>query len=479
MARIILLARSSKKDPDKINVRFRIRDGRSVDITYGSKIKATLEELSKFESDGSLKIRVSNYNKPLFNDIKREIELIELAYKQMVDNGMDLTAEVMANLIEEMKVPVVKVRKTTVKTLKGEFDAYIQNAIHIGVVGERRGAHIKIVGDKLHRFLTIKGLTHLTAKEFDENLLLEFRDFVYDEYKYVDKYKRLYKDIKPNNRPTERLSSNTVVSQLKMLQTFFGELEFKRVIERSPFRSLSKEHRKVVMKTKYDEPVFLLAEELATVRKAAIPKCYEEVRDAFLVNCAIGCRIADFQDLTLDNISVSPEGIPYVHYLPHKTANEGDTNAEVQTPLARFAFDIIKRTGFQFKIVRNTYGRVGYNNLLKELLKECGIDRKVPVYNEQSKTNEYKPLYEQSSTKLARKTHVDMLNKVQINLYAAGLHKQGSSAVNRYTSLLIPERFALINMAFGEKPYTVDKNLEVIGKKPAPKASRKGVDKKS
>ena len=73
---------------------------------------------------------------PTSYDIKREIELIELAYKQMVDKGMDLTAEVMANLIEEMKVPVVKVRKTTVKTLKGEFDAYIQNAIHIGVVAE-------------------------------------------------------------------------------------------------------------------------------------------------------------------------------------------------------------------------------------------------------------------------------------------------------------------------------------------------------
>ena len=477
MARITLLARSSRKNPGKINVRFRLRDGRAVDITYGSKIKANPADLEKFTPEGKLKPKITVYDRDLLNQIKKEMERIELAYKKMIDKGMDLTGEVLSAEIEEMVTPVVKVRKTAVKNLKGAFDDYLANATKLGVVGERRAVHIKIVGDKLGRFLSIKGLTHITPKEFDENLLLEFRDFLYDEYLYVEKYKRLYKKMKSSSIPKDRLSSNTVVSQLKMLQTFFGELEFKREIERSPFRSLSKEHRKVVMKTKYDEPVFLLADELQAVRKAKIAKCYEEIRDVFLVNCAIGCRIADFQALTMDNIAVSPEGIPYVHYLPHKTADEGDTNAEVQTPLARFAFDIIKRTGFQFKILRNTYGKSGYNIQLKGLLKDCGIDRKVPIYNERTKSNEYKPLYEEASTKLARKTHVDMLAKVQINLYAAGLHKMGSSAVNRYTSLLIPERFALINMAFGEDPYTVDKKLEVIEKKPAQKQRAKGVDK--
>ena len=42
--------------------------------------------------------------------------------------------------------------------------------------------------------------------------------------------------------------------------------------------------------------------------------------------------------------------------------------------------------------------------------------------------NVYRPLYEVASSKLARKTHVDMLNKVQINYYAAGLHREGAKA---------------------------------------------------
>ena len=51
--------------------------------------------------------------------------------------------------------------------------------------------------------------------------------------------------------------------------------------------------------------------------------------------------------------------------------------------------------------------------------------------------NVYRPIYEVASSKLARKTHVDMLNKVQINYYAAGLHREGSKA------------------AFGEEEYRV------------------------
>jgi hypothetical protein len=214
----------------------------------------------------------------------------------------------------------------------------------------------------------------------------------------------------------------------------------------------------------YDAPVFLRSDEFQRVRKAKIPACLEPVRDAFLVQCAFGCRIADFQAMTIYNVSVSPEGIPYIHYLPQKTAGEQDLNTEVQTPIVRFAFDIIKRTEFRFPIIRNIYGKSGYNALIKSLLKECDITRTVPIYDEEKKTNVYKPVCELGSSKLARKTHVDLMSKVQVDLYAAGLHKRGSSAVNRYTAMEIKDHFKLINAAFDTKPYKVNAKLEIVGK---------------
>jgi len=55
-----------------------------------------------------------------------------------------------------------------------------------------------------------------------------------------------------------------------------------------------------------------------------------------------------------------------------------------------------------------------------------------------------------------------MLSKVQIDLYASGLHKAGSTAVRRYTAMELKDRFALMNAAFDQSPYKVNKKLEVI-----------------
>ena len=104
---------------------------------------------------------------------------------------------------------------------------------------------------------------------------------------------------------------------------------------------------------------------------------------------------------------------------------------------------------------------MGYNTKIRSILETCKIDRQVAHYDELKKENEYMPLYKAASSKLARKTHVDMMNKVQIDKYVAGLHKAGSGAVDRYTSLELKDRFKLMSLAFGQKPYTVDNNLNI------------------
>ena len=307
-----------------------------------------------------------------------------------------------------------------------------------------------------------RGKGGITADEFGIDHLMEFREFLFDEYLYVKKYERLYKEVKKQNKPQARLSMNTVTSQMKMFQTFFTELEDIDEIRKSPFRKLGKERKKAVMRTKYDDPFFLRKDELLTILSAQVPTSLEGTRDAFVVQCAFGCRISDFLDLNMDSIAVSEDGIPYIHYIPKKTADSQEGNVEVQTPIVRYAFDIIKRTGFGFPILRNIYGTYGYNVCIKSLLQHCKVDRMVAQYNEETKKNDYLPLYKVGSSKLARKTHVDIMNKVQVDMYAAGLHKVGSSAVTRYTSMEIKDRFKLMNTAFDQGAYKVDNQLNVI-----------------
>jgi hypothetical protein len=247
-----------------------------------------------------------------------------------------------------------------------------------------------------------------------------------------------------------------------MLQTFFTVLEDNDEIPKSPFRRLGTERRRTVMKTQYDDPIFLRADEWTKIRIAELPQDLQETRDAFVVQCAFGCRISDFQNLTMNKIAVSEDGIPYIHYIPRKTAKEQVSNTELNAPIGRSAFEIIMRTGFQFKILRNVSGANGYNERIRKMLKACEIDRKVAHYDESRKENVYLPLYEAGSSKLARKTHVDMMAKVQIDKYAAGLHKEGSGAVDHYTALELKDRFALMNLAFGQESYKVDSNLSIV-----------------
>lgn len=442
-------------------VKFRIRDGRSHQIYYTTDILCDKEQLEKLDVDGSRKDRVRVYDTKLSERIKSEYDTMMTAYALMCDQGLDLSTEVLEREIAKIKNPVEAVRENNLNVTH-RFRKYADNALRDGIIGENRHKHIIVVSDKLERYLHINGISGITAEEFDIDHLMEFREFLFNEHVYVEKYPRLYEGVKEHNKPKARLSMNTVTSQLKMFQTFFTELEDIDEIRKSPFRKLGKERRKAVMKTKYDDPFFLRKEELLKIIAAPAPKNLEDTRDAFLVQCAFGCRISDLQVMDMNTIAVSSDGIPYVHYIPMKTADAQDGNTEVQTPIVRYAFDIIKRTNFSFPILKNIYGEYGFNAKIKALLQYYNIDRPVAQYNEETHRNDYLPLYKVGSSKLARKTHVDMMNKVQIDQYAAGLHKIGSSAVNRYTNLELKDHFALMNAAFGQEPYYVNKNLELL-----------------
>ena len=457
MERITFHIQSSKK---RFKLVYRLRDGRNVQITHKTDIVVDLSDLNKLNPNGTPKERISIYNEELSLKLKEEFSIMTTAYATMREEGLDLTAEVFEREITRIKTPVVAVREE-ISSLITRFRKYADDALKYGIVGEARYKHITIVADKLERFLIINGISSITAPEFTETHLMEFRDFIYNEFEYVDKYPRMYEKMNKRNKPSEKLSINTVASQLKMLQTFMNELENTDEIGKSPFRKLGKERRKVVMKTRYDDPVFLRKEELLQVMNTEVAENMKSTKDAFLLQCALGCRISDFQVMSMETISVSPEGIPYVHYIPKKTADEQVGNEEVVTPIVRYAFDIIKKTGFAFPILKNIYGESGYNAKIKSLMRICKIDRKVPQFNEETKNNEYLPLYKLASSKLCRKTHVDIMNKVQVDMYAAGLHKEGSSAVTRYTLMEIKDRFALMNVAFGQEPYKVDTKLNI------------------
>lgn len=377
------------------------------------------------------------------------------------ENDPNIAKEELAIAIDRFHHPDQYLNENRSTTLLIRFSEYIDQCYKEGIFGLGRKKHYDVLLREINRFLIIHNLTDLRPDGFTNDKITLLRDFLMNEHLMVEKFRGLYIGMTDRNIPAKPRNQNTVASKLKKLQAFFNDLESNDEIPVSPFRKLGKQRKAIMMREQYDEPIFLTKDEFLLLQKSNVPDALQQTKDAFILQCGLGCRVGDFQSLNYDNISIK-EDIPYIHYLPKKTMNEGDRRKEIKTPLMRFALDIIKKYDFDFPILNYVSGERGYNEKIKELLKICNINKLVAVFNNELGKNEYIPIYQVASSKLARKTHVDIMNKVQINQYAAGLHKKGSSAVERYTAMSIKDHFSLLCIAFECEEYKVDSSLNFI-----------------
>lgn len=463
MERVTIFLRTTKTEGD-IKLRFRLRDGREVDLYHKSEIRAALKDMAKFDENGNVKPKVSIFNKELKLAIDREMDAIYAAYHSLCEKMQKghINGEIFEDAIDLVLNPDTRSQKKAEMTMLERFDRFIADGYRDGIFAEGRMKHYRVVYGALERFLAIKNLRSITPIEFTADMLMDLRYFFTNEYEYVEKYSYLYDNKIERDIPRQPRDMNTTITRLKKLQAFFNELEDKEEIMASPFRKLGKKRKAAVLKERYDEPVYLYKDELLKVMRTEVPATLQETKECFLLQCAFGCRIADFQALSMSKIKVTDNGIPFIHYLPKKTLRENVENTEIETPVMRYALDLIKKWQFNFPILKYVTGKSGYNAKIKLLLQYCGIDRECKIFDDGLNDNVYKPLYTFGSSKLCRKTHVDIMNKVQVNMYAAGLHKEGSKAVNRYTRMEMKDHFTLMCVAFEQPIYKVDKELNII-----------------
>lgn len=360
-------------------------------------------------------------------------------------------------LIEQMQIRSGNKKVETVKenTFLEDFTSTYENWYNKNMIGLERYKHYKVTGGILSRFLTIKKLTKVTSGEFTANMLISFQDFLINEYKYIDKYPHIYDKLHAKQMPKER-GKNTVASKLTGLKTFFNELEEKDIIPSNPFRKIAKRERETMLKESYDEPVYLNIDELLTIVNNDCPVYLDRARDCFLLQCAIGSRIDDFNKLSWDNVS-RKDNFYYIHYVPSKTSHRKDLKP-IDTPLVKFAYDIVMKYKDSLPdnmlvsyFIGNVSGESGYNKQIKELLSHYEINRSVITRGKDG----LKPIPVSciASSKICRKTHVDILAKVALNKYSSGLHEEGSKAVDRYTGLSLEEKYKLYCMAFKQDEY--------------------------
>lgn len=441
MERITILNRTPKKK-GVVKLRFRLRDAGKVDLFYKSEIEATLDDMNKFDAEGELKRKVSVFNTELFEKIQEEKQIIQMAYRQMIDEGLDLVSANLVSTIGRIKNPE-KPKQEEDDLLKSLTD-FAEQCRHNGRFSEIRYRQYIVLKRQLERFLIINKKKSIQPHQLTAKDIMAFREFLYEEYKYVDKNRLLYADTMDNrNIPKKRRSDTTVASTLKRLKAYYKEMEDTDKIRKSPFKCLSSADKRLSLKENIGAMTALTQLEIKTIQNHIVPSDLEEVKDAFLLQCYIGCRVADYASMTIDRVARTDDGIPYLHYLPSK---ERKSNKTIDAPLIPSAMKIIEKYKFKFKVLRNISGQKGYNKRIKELFECCGINRRI----DDPLTGEYLPISQLASSKTARKTYMTLQVEHQPDPYILGLHRYGSTSANNYVSFTMYFKYMLVCKMFDE-----------------------------
>ena len=136
-------------------------------------------------------------------------------------------------------------------------------------------------------------------------------------------------------------------------------------------------------------------------------------------------------------------------FIPEKTKKRNPTPVEV--PLSGKAKEIIatydgmEGNGRLFPKRDMTH----YNNGIKDILRDLGIDRLVTILNKYTKENEHKPIWEVASSHMARRTFIGNLYKRVKDPSLIGSmtgHVNGSRSFERYRAIDDEIKQELVNM---------------------------------
>ena len=235
------------------------------------------------------------------------------------------------------------------------------------------------------------------------------------------------------------LSENTTASELKRLRAFLGFCVKNKWISSNPFSSFS------IKAESYGDPIFITVEERDKLFSAEIddPKL-ARVRDLFVFQCFIGCRVGDLVKLKKTNIING-----CIEYVAAKTKDEQPRTARV--PLSEKAKTILSKYDFENGDLLPYITDQKYNVYLKELfkLKNVNLIRIVTIVDPKTRASKPKSIADLASSHMARRVFVGSLHHLGVkNEIIASMsgHTANSKAFSRYYSINDEDRQKAIDL---------------------------------
>lgn len=203
-----------------------------------------------------------------------------------------------------------------------------------------------------------------------------------------------YYRTRPLNAKPFTRTNNTLATKERILRTICNYAVRKGYMQKSPFGKA--EYGLYEKRTElYGDIIYLTSDELRTLTDYTFADAtLSRVRDIFVFQCHIGCRVSDLRTLTADNIQNG-----FIQYIPIKTRN---TSAKaVRVPLDETALGIIER----YKggdMLLPFVADATYNEYIHIIAKQAGLNRRIITLKGGVPIN--LPLWQVCTSHTARKT---------------------------------------------------------------------------
>lgn len=436
MASVKAFIRTSAKKAEKVNVRFRLSDGRNVQLFHKSEIEVEPDIFDKKNEIIKAKVVYPKNKRTKFdNEVADRKKLIRDFY----DSTPGITSEQLDLKIDQSLRPEKYFHEEEKqKTLFEVYDLFVN--CYRG--NERMKQHYRSVKRILQRYELYKQKSvhsfAFTFESIDAELLRDIETFIHDEHTLFVKHSDIYLAV-PDSRPPKQRGRNRTNKIFQYLRTVIRwAVEGKQT-------SLNSVPKFNLEQDIYGTPYYISIDERNTLNNFDLSERPQLAiqRDIFVFHCLIGCRVGDL--LKMKKSSIIDNAIEYI---PRKT-KEGRP-VTVRVPLNTTAKEILNRYSqiegdalLPFIAVQN------YNYAIKDCFKLAGLTRMVTIINSTTGNEEKRPLNEIASSHLARRCFIgNLYKKVKDPNLVGSLsgHKEGSRAFARYREIDEEMKIDLVNM---------------------------------
>lgn len=439
MASVTAFIRVSRKRIDRANVRFRLRDGRGIQLFHASELEINPSDWDVTRQEIKAKVLYDAEKRAAFNKAvaERKNMMLELYNAAPIKEG--LTSEWMELEIDKRLHPEKYIVEEHRQTF---FEAY-EEFVEKRKLSDWRVRAIRVVIRALRRYelyarRTVDSRFVLDFDTVTPLVLRDFEEFLRNEHTFCGQYPDIY-EVVPESRTPQPRGQNTINGILTKLRTFFIWANDVGKTTNNPFRNYA------VEECIYGTPFYISIDERNKIYRTNLARHPQlsTQRDIFVFQCLIGCRVGDLYKLTRDNLIGGA-----VEYIPRKTKDGHPVT--VRVPINRTAREILTRyADWSGPGLFPLIAEQQYNRAIKRIFLAAGLRRKVTILNPLTREPEQRPIWEVASSHLARRAFVGNLYKQVKDPNLVGAlsgHKEGSRAFARYRDIDEEMKTELVKM---------------------------------